>query len=117
VTPDAEDRSAASVDTDRLEALMRMLEQDPNDAFCLYGVAQEHLKRGRFDDAVAWFDRAIAADPDHAYAHYHKARALEEGDRIDEAIATLRTGLEVAQRTGDGKAANELAVALDLLVP
>jgi hypothetical protein len=26
----------------RLEALMRMIEQDPSDAFCLYGVAQEH---------------------------------------------------------------------------
>lgn len=102
---------------DRLATLMRMHDAEPDDAFCLYGIAQEHLKRGANAEAIAWFDRTIAADPDHAYAHYHKAKALEDADRIDDAIETLRAGLDVAKRTGDGKAVNELALALDLLTP
>ena len=101
----------------RLESLMRLLEQDPSDAFCLYGVAQEHASAGRDEDAAAWFRRAIAADPKHAYARFHLARALERLGRVDEATAALREGLGVARAEGDAKAANELAGYLDELTP
>jgi tetratricopeptide (TPR) repeat protein len=101
----------------RLDALLRMVEQDPDDAFCLYGVAQEHAKAGRFEEAVAWYRRAIAADPAHAYARFHMAKALESLGRVPEAMATLREGLAAARGAGDAKAANELAGYLDELTP
>jgi tetratricopeptide (TPR) repeat protein len=100
---------------DRLQALLAMLEREPGDAFCLYGIAQEHARAGRHPQALEWFDRAIAADPDGAYAYFHKARSLEELDRVPEAVATLRTGLEAARRARDGHAASELAGYLDQL--
>ena len=62
----------------RIELLQKMLEQDPTDAFCRYGLAQEHLKEGNIDAAIEWFDRTIEADRDYCYAYYHKARALEQ---------------------------------------
>jgi Flp pilus assembly protein TadD len=100
---------------DRMAALRRMLEHEPDDAFCLYGIAQEHMKRGEPREAVAYFDRAAAADPDHAYAHFHKAKALDGlGDR-DGAMAALRAGLAVARRTGDAKAQSEIAAMVDSL--
>jgi len=102
---------------DRLATLLRMHEQEPEDSFCLYGIAQEHLKRGDHDAAIDWFNRTIAVEPDHAYAYFHKAKAQEEADRTDDAVETLRAGLDVAKRCGDEKAANELAAALDLLLP
>jgi tetratricopeptide (TPR) repeat protein len=94
---------------------MRMLEQDPSDAFCLYGIAQEHASAGRFDEAVTWFQRTIQTDPAHAYARFHLAKALERKGDVASAIAALREGLSVARNAGDTKAANELAGYLDEL--
>lgn len=94
---------------------MRMLERDPSDAFCLYGVAQEHASAGRLDEAVAWFRKTIDADPGHAYARFHLAKALERQDDVAGAVTALREGLQVARATGDAKAANELAGYLDEL--
>jgi predicted Zn-dependent protease len=88
--------------TDRLSSLMAMLSADPADAFCLYGVAQEHAKADRLDEAIAWFERLLRAHPDHAYGHYHLAKVLE---------------LDAARRTGDAKAAGELASFLDEITP
>ena len=94
---------------------MRMLEQDPSDAFCLYGVAQEHASAGRLEEAVAWFHRTIAADPGHAYARFHLAKALERAGDVPGAVSALQEGLRVARASGDAKAANELASYLDEL--
>lgn len=96
---------------------MRMVQQDPGDAFCLYGVAQEHAKAGRFDEAVSWYRRAIDADPTHAYARFHMAKALESLGRVPDALAALRDGLAAARAAGDAKATNELAGYLDELTP
>jgi tetratricopeptide (TPR) repeat protein len=101
----------------RLESLLQMLETDPADAFCLYGVAQEHAGAGRHDEATAWYRRAIEADPSHAYARFHLARSLERLGRLEEAMSTLREGLQVARTSGDTKAANEIAGYLDELTP
>lgn len=88
--------------------LQKMLEKDPGDSFCCYGMAQEYLKLGDIDHAVNWFDRTIAADPDYCYAYFHKARALEMGGRLTEAQTTLRAGLERARAQGDSHAIGEL---------
>ena len=61
---------------DRLARLLALLESEPGDAFCLYGVAQEHARAGRHEEALAWYDRSLAADPDSGYAYFHKARSL-----------------------------------------
>lgn len=99
----------------RLAALLAMVDRDPGDAFCLYGVAQEFAKLGRASEALGWYDRCLAADPAYAYASFHKARALEELDRVDEAVATLRDGLARAKAAGDAHAAAEIASYLDQL--
>ena len=98
-----------------IEQLTRLLADEPNDPFLLYAIAQEHLTAGRFDEAVAWFDRTIEADPKHAYAYFHKARAHEGADRRTAAIETLRLGVGVARQAGDQKAWSELAGYLDEL--
>lgn len=94
--------------TDRLGRLLAMVEQDPRDTFCLYGVAQEHVKRGDTAQALAWFDRTLGVDPNHAYAWFHKAKVLHGAGRREEAIAALRSGLDAARRSGDGKAIGEI---------
>lgn len=105
-----------SLNTDaRLQQLLKLLEADPTDAFCLYGLGQEYARRGSVDEAVTYYDRCIAVDRDYCYAYFHKARSLEEADRIDAAIAALRIGLERARASGDAHAASEIAGYLDQL--
>lgn len=100
---------------DRLEQLEKLLEAEPDDAFCLYGLAQEHAKRGNTEQAIAYYDRTLLVDPAYCYAYYHKARAQEDAGRIDDAVATLRAGLAQAKAVGDVKAAGEISAFLDTL--
>lgn len=101
----------------RLAQLEKLHAADPADADVLYMLAQEHAKEGRWDEAVAWYDRCIEADPAYHYAYFHKARALESADRIDDAMESLRAGLARARSAGDAKATSELASYLDQLEP
>lgn len=100
-----------------IEQLERLLEADPNDAFVLYGLAQEHAKAGRHDTAIEYYDRVVAVDAGELYAYYHKALSQRELDREDEAIATLRAGVERARAAGDPKALGELSALLDEIMP
>ncbi|MFM1883771.1 MAG: hypothetical protein RJA05_2180 [Planctomycetota bacterium] len=93
----------------RLDLLTRMHEQDPADAFCRYAIAQEHAKAGRTDEALHWFDATLEADADYCYAFFHKAKVLQAAGRVDDAITTLRTGLDRARASGDGHAAGEIS--------
>jgi tetratricopeptide (TPR) repeat protein len=100
---------------DRIDRLMRLLEADPNDTFCLYGLAQEHAKAGRHEEAVGWFDRTLAADGGYLYAYYHKARSLEALGRLDEAREALKAGLDRSRAAADGKAISEFEEYLRVL--
>lgn len=100
---------------DRLAQLMRMADAEPGDPFFPYGIAQEHARAGRHDEAIAWYDRTVAVDPGYCYAYFHKARSLEELGRIDDACAALRAGIERARTAGDRHALSELSGYLDQL--
>lgn len=97
----------------RIELLQKMLEQDPADAFCRYGMAQEYLKAGDLANAILWFDRTVESDADYCYAYYHKARALEQAGRREDALATLRHGIDRARSCGDAHAISEIQALLD----
>jgi tetratricopeptide (TPR) repeat protein len=92
-----------------------MLESEPDDAFCMYGLAMEHARLGRLQEAVAWFDQTLSVDPENCYAYFHKARCQEQAGDVEAAAATLQEGLERAQSQGDAKAAGEIAAYLDQL--
>ncbi len=99
----------------RIPQLKKLLEADPGDAFCLYGLAQEYLKAGQAEDACAYFDRTIEADRTYCYAYYHKARALQGLGKVEEARTICEQGLAVAKEISDQKAVSELQDLLGLL--
>jgi len=100
---------------DRIAQLNALLEAEPDDAFCLYALAQEHAKCGEHAKAIEFYDRAMRADPSAAYAWYHKAKAQAVMGDIAAAIATLHAGLAAAERAGDAHAGSEIASLLDEL--
>ncbi|NEE38103.1 tetratricopeptide repeat protein, partial [Streptomyces sp. SID7982] len=50
---------------------------------------------GRYEEAVACYDRPLALDPDYAWAHGSRAAALETLGRIPEARTDLDRALEL----------------------
>ena len=100
-------------ESDRLVKLHALLAAEPDDGFVLYGLAQECQKLGRLEEALAFYDRAIAADPKQCYAFFHKAKTLELAKRRGEIGAVLRAGLVRARAVGDFKAAGEIEGFLD----
>ncbi len=66
-----------------------------------------------WDEAVRWYDRALAARPDHADSHYKRGNALKELGRLDEALAAYDRALEC--RNDFGYAWCNRGVVLELL--
>jgi len=98
--------------SERLRKLRQLYDQDASDPFLTYGIAMEHAKEGRVQDAIDWLDRTLENDPAYCYAYYHKARLLAEAGQISPALDALRQGLEVAIKQSDGKAQSEMTELL-----
>jgi len=96
-----------------IEALEKLLAKDPNDAFVLYGLAQEYAKQRDAARAVEFFDRCLAADPSYCYAYYHKAKALAAAGDVAGAKAVIALGQAAAIKYRDGHAQSELDALLD----
>ena len=99
--------------TDRLEQLEKMHAADPGDPFCTYGIAMEHAKSGRLDDAIEWLDKTIDADGQYCYAYYQKAKLLSEKGEQEAGRDVLHKGMESARAAGEGHAAEEMGELLE----
>ena len=97
---------------DRISQLRNLLENDPHDAFCMYGIAMEHAKNGCHLEAIAWFDRTMETDPAYCYAWYHKARCQEDSGDTFAATQTLEEGIKQAHELGDHHALEEMTSLL-----
>lgn len=103
------DRDTLAPMSDRLAKLFKLLALDEQDTFVLYGIAQEHAKLGDHAQAVMWFDKTLAIDPQYCYAYYHKARSQQAAGDLAAARQTVLAGVQAAHRAGDGKALSELS--------
>ena len=92
-----------------ISELESLIARYPDKPFPRYGLAMEYKKAGRFDDAVAQFEKAMALDPNYVAAYMHCGIALREAGRVVDAKATLTRGLAVAQRIGNAHAASEIS--------
>ena len=78
-----------------------VLAQDPNqtDALNLLGVIAQ--QNGDLDQALAFFDRAMASAPELATIPFNKANALRDAGRRDEAQAAYEAALAINPRYAD----------------
>ncbi|MEP0549085.1 MAG: tetratricopeptide repeat protein [Rhodothermales bacterium] len=97
---------------DRLDTLLDYHREDPDDPFVRYAIAQEHLKRGETNEALACFERLADEHPDYVGTYYHLGKLYETLGRPDEAIRTYRTGVDRAGQASDLHARSELQGAL-----
>lgn len=92
----------------RLPSLLKLHAADPLDAELCYMIALEHTKSDQDAEAVAWFDKGLAANPALHYAYFQKAKAQSRLGLMEEAQATADAGISKAQADGHAKALGEL---------
>jgi len=61
------------------------------------------LDKGKYDDAIADYDKAIALDPNDAIAYTDRGIAYGKKGEFDRAIADLRKVLEIDPSDQDAK--------------
>src|SRR5262249_31391649 len=59
----------------------------PKDAKAHNNIGWALYDKGKLDEAIASYRKAIALDPNYAPAHYHLANALRDKGKVDEAVS------------------------------
>ena len=93
----------------RREKIEAMLADDPGDVFLRYSLAIELDKEGEHDRSLGEFERLTIADVPYVPAFFMAAQQLARLNRIAEARAKLRRGIEAARNAGDSHAAGEMS--------
>lgn len=96
----------------RLNALLAFYEEDPDDPFTRFALAQEYAKHDDQGTALEFYEALVKDHPDYVGTYYHLGKLYEDLDRLDDARATYRTGMDVAKRQSDFHARGELNNAL-----
>ncbi|HEX5104833.1 MAG TPA: tetratricopeptide repeat protein [Pirellulaceae bacterium] len=96
----------------RREKIEALLQDEPHDQFLRYGLAVELDNEGRFDESLAIFRGLMQDQPPHVASYFRGAQLLVKLDKIDQARATLREGIEIARQQGDLHAAGEMGELL-----
>ena len=102
-------------DKSRKEQIEEMLAAEPGDAFLLYALAMEYVSAGDDEAALAEFNRLLTDSPDYVPGFLQAGQALIRLGRHGEARSILQRGIDVARRTGDDHAAEEMAEFLHSL--
>lgn len=97
----------------RLDAIRKIVAQQPNDAFARYGLAMELKNEGLLDEAHTTFEELERGHPEYVAQYLMHGNLLIAMKRPDEARAVLERGIAAARKTGNGHALGELEQALD----
>lgn len=95
--------------TTRREKIEAMLADEPDDQFLRYALAMELEKAGEHEQSLEYLRGLMSDDPPHVPSFFMAGQHLTKQDRIDEARAVLRAGIEQARQQGDAHAAGEMS--------
>lgn len=98
--------------TSRREKIEAMLAEAPDDEFLRYSLALELEKEGRHVESLERLGALMRGAPPYVPAFLMAAQQLVGLQRIDEARAALRDGIDAAREAGNGHAAGEMAELL-----
>ena len=99
----------------RLDTFRAMVAKNPENALARFGLANEALKAGLYDEAPEQLVAYLARYDDEGNGYGRLAEALEKLGRQDEARAALRRGIDASRRFGHPGMASEFEARLEEL--
>jgi folate-binding protein YgfZ len=116
--PDQDEQDAAAADRERRAEMFRqVLALDADDAVGNFGLGELLVEEGRYGEAIAHLERALAADPRYSAALLALGRAHEGAEDLESARSTYRNGIDTAAARGDLATANKMQERLASLGP
>ena len=99
----------------KLETFRAMVAKNPENALARFGLANEALKAGLYDEAQEQLVAYLARHDDEGNGYGRLAEALERLGRRDEAREALRQGIAASRRCGHPGMASEFEARLEEL--
>ena len=81
--------------THRLDSLLSLAKEDPDNAFIRYGLAMEFTKLDRIEEALQTFRELVRQNPLYVAAYYQLGTLLAKRGEIEEARRIYSVGIEV----------------------
>lgn len=97
----------------RVDKLLKYLQQMPNDNFLRHALALEYIKQGNDIEAKGLFESILKESPDYIGSYYHLGKLLERSGEHQQAIEWYEKGMTQAKQANDQHAYNELQAAYE----
>ena len=95
---------------DRVNQLIKFIEEDPNDPFPKYALALEYLQFDK-QKSLELFEDLLKNHPDYIGTYYHAGNLFSELDLREAAETTFQNGIERATALNETHALKELNTA------
>lgn len=102
----------SSLSASRIETFEKLLATAPHDSRLRYMLANEYLKAGRHDDAIAQLQSYLSTADDPGAGYGMLAQAFVKAGRIDEAREVYQDGIAAANSHHHPSMAMEFEEAL-----
>lgn len=94
--------------SNRLDSLLSMYSENPNDSFLTYALAKEYESQENYTEALSFYEKLELNDPDYVGKYYHHGKLLWKLQKDEKALKILDKGIEIAKSIGDTHALGEL---------
>ena len=104
------------MDVNRLESLLKMVENDPSDSFAKYALGLEYSSVKESEKAIEIFEDLKMSDPNYLAVYFQLGREYETIGEFESAKKIFEKGIYVATSQNDLHTREELRQALDELI-
>ncbi len=91
----------------RLQKLLEMNSENPQDTFVVYAIGMEYLGLNQFAVAEQYFKDCLQLDNNYISAYYQLGLLFQRSENDAQALAYLREGLALAKLGSNQKTLNE----------
>ncbi|MCS6823735.1 MAG: tetratricopeptide repeat protein [Cytophagaceae bacterium] len=100
---------------DKVEQLLKLLSEEPDDPFLLYALALEYDKTGHTEQAEKMYSILLTQHSSYTPTYYHAATHYIKSRNYQKAKQVIEAGLIQTKNEGNMKAHKELYFLLDEL--
>ena len=100
------------MNTARLDQLLAFYEEDPEDAFTRFAIAQEYQKAGAPQQAISFYEQLIEDQPTYTGTYYHLGKLYEDAGHTEKAVIVYQQGIQASREQRNLKDLSELQDAL-----